>query len=395
MTERDIAIRTGQIHKLTRRAVDQGRHVIIHRGGTGSGKTYDIMIFLIFSIASQQKNKIITIASESRPHLEIGVIRIMKEVMQKHGIWHESRWHRTLSKYTFETGSIIEFFSADRIGKALGARRDWLFGNEINSLSLDVWDELARRSQNVIGDFNPVSQFWLEDWLENYDDTEVIISNYTFNEFLSDIERSRILRRAERDANFKRIHIDCEYGVYEGLVFTEWQQIDQMPEGGAIAYGLDFGFTNDPSTLIKVAIKGNDLFADELIYQTGLLNRDISRLMKQLGVGNDEVYADSAEPKSIQEIFLAGFNVKPSIKGQGSVNAGIDKLKSYNIKVTKRSVNLIKELRNYAWVSDKEGNPTNKPMDAFNHGIDSMRYAIFRDEPPKTTDPEKVKGMFY
>ena len=376
MTETDVIIETGQIHKLTRRAFKAGNHVVIHRGGTGSGKTYDIMIYLIFIVGCQQEDKIITIASESKPHLDIGAIRIMKEVMQKAGIWDEERWHRTQSRYTFETGTIIEFFSADRIGKALGARRHWLYGNEINSLSLGVWDELARRSQKVIGDFNPVSQFWLEDWIQNYDGSEVIKSNHTFNPFLPDIERARIIKRAERDANFKRIHIDCEYGIYEGLVFTDWKQIDQIPEGNK-RYGMDFGYTNDPSTLYAVIETEDAFFIDEIFYKTGLLNRDIAGLMDSNGIVKDydEIIADSAEPKSIDEIKGYGFNVKPAPKGPDSIRQGIDKLKSKQMFVTKRSVNLIKELRNYAWVSDKEGNPTNKPVDAFNHGIDAVRYA--------------------
>ena len=376
MTETDVIIETGQIHKLTRRAFKAGNHVVIHRGGTGSGKTYDIMIYLIFIVGCQEEKKIITIASESKPHLDIGAIRIMKEVMQKAGIWDEERWHRTQSRYTFETGTIIEFFSADRIGKALGARRHWLYGNEINSLSLGVWDELARRSQKVIGDFNPVSQFWLEDWIQNYDGSEVIKSNHTFNPFLPDIERARIIKRAERDANFKRIHIDCEYGIYEGLVFTDWKQIDQIPEGNK-RYGMDFGYTNDPSTLYAVIETEDAFFIDEIFYKTGLLNRDIAGLMDSNGIVKDydEIIADSAEPKSIDEIKGYGFNVKPAPKGPDSIRQGIDKLKSKQMFITKRSVNLIKELRNYAWVSDKEGNPTNKPVDAFNHGIDAVRYA--------------------
>ena len=377
MTETEVVIETGQIHKLTRKAFKGGKQVVIHRGGTGSGKTYDIMIFLIFMVACQLRNKIITIASESRPHLDIGTIRIMKEVMQRAGIWDEERWHRTKSTYTFETGSILEYFSADRIGKALGARRDWLYGNEINSLSLAVWDELARRSQYVLGDFNPVSQFWLESWLENYDQTEVILSNYEFNPFLSDIEKARIIKRSERDANFKRIHIDCEYGVYEGLVFTDWLQIDTMPEGPT-KYGMDFGYTNDPSTLYAVIETDDVFYIDEIFYKTGLLNRDIAGLMESGGIRKnyDEVFADSAEPKSIDEIRGYGYNIKPAPKGPDSIRQGIDKLKSKKMFVTKRSTGLIRELRNYAWVSDKEGNPTNKPIDAFNHGIDAVRYAI-------------------
>ncbi len=390
----DIDIECGTVFRKTRLAFESGKDIVIHKGGTGSGKTFDIMIYLLMRYASLKPEQVITVVSESRPHLEIGVIRIMKSLLIKTYMAEITDFNISLSKLTFQNGSILEFFSADRIGKALGARRNMLYGNEINSLKLDIWEELARRSKHVLADFNPTSQFWLEKWLTYQENYEIIITNYLDNPFLPEHEKKKILRQAEMDANFKRVHIDCEYGIYEGLVFTNWQQIDEMPEGGIVVFGLDFGFTNDPTALVKVVIKGNDLYVDELVYRTELLNRDIARLMKQHKVDNHEVYADSAEPKSIQEIHLAGFNIKPSIKGQGSVNAGIDKIKSYNMKVTKRSVSIIKELRNYAWVSDKDGNPTNKPIDAFNHGLDSIRYAIYRDE-QRTTDPDKVKGIFY
>jgi phage terminase large subunit len=256
-----------------------------------------------------------------------------------------------------------------------------LYGNEINSLKREVWDELSRRSELVLGDFNPTSQFWLEDWIQDYEPAKVITSNYTHNRFLPETERGRIERRAKRDANFRRIHIDCEYGIYEGLVFTDWQQIDKLPEDGKVKFGMDFGYTNDPTTLIKIIETPDAYYLDEMIYQTGLTNREIAGTLGSVGIKKnyDEIYADSAEPKSIDELRLAGYNVKPSVKGKDSINAGIDKLKSRKMYVTKRSVNLIKELRNYAWVTDKDGNTTNKPVDAFNHAIDAARYAIGKE----------------
>jgi len=166
-------IKGNKVLRTTAIAFRDGAEVVIQRGGTGSGKTYDIMQFLI-AIAFDKSNVVITIVSESKPHLDIGVIRIMQDVMKQHGIWEQERWNISKSIYNFASGSLIEFFSADRIDKALGARRDWLYGNEINSLKKDVWDELARRSENVIGDFNPTAQFWLEDWAANYDRVEII-----------------------------------------------------------------------------------------------------------------------------------------------------------------------------------------------------------------------------
>jgi phage terminase large subunit len=347
------------------------RNIVCHN----SGKTYDLMIFIIFYIAMRMKDKIITIVSESKPHLDIGVIRILKQLMIQTDTFSSFEYNISTGRYTFKSGSVIEFFSADRIDKALGARRYLLYGNEINSLKFEVWDELARRSEIVIGDFNPTQQFWLEKFIEFYGDVEVITSNYTHNPFLSDTEKARIERRVSMDANFKRIHIDCEYGSYEGLVFTEFTIINDMPDCNFV-YGLDFGFTNDPTALIKIGLKDDCLYFDEMIYRTGLTNSDITALFKQLGIrpAYDEIVADSAEPKSIEDILRAGYNVKPSLKGPDSIRSGIDSLKQYKLFITQRSTNLIKEFRNYSWIMDKEGNATNKPADVFNHGIDAIRY---------------------
>lgn len=376
MAHTTVDIQYGTIFKKTRQSYEAGSKVIIHKGGTGSGKTFDLMIFIIFAVAMRERNRIITIVSESRPHLDIGVIRIMKQLMTQANVFNSYDYNSTSGLYKLKSGSIIEFFSADRIDKALGARRYMLYGNEINSLKFEVWDELARRSEIVIGDFNPTQQFWLEKFIEYYGDVDVILSNYLDNPFLPETERNRIIRRAMIDPNFKRIHVDCEYGSYEGLIFPEFTLVDQIPEGIQNIYGQDFGFTNDPSALINTAVLGNDLYLDEIFYRTQLTNADIIQLYKANGVraGYDEIEADSAEPKSIEEIRRAGYNIKPTEKGPDSIRTGIDTMKQFKIHVTKRSVNLIKELRNYAWVMDSQGNPTNKPIDAFNHAIDAARY---------------------
>lgn len=371
----DVEIKTGTIFDRTQKAFDEDKKIVIHKGGAGSGKTYDIILFL-FSVAMSIPGLIITVVSESRPHLEIGAIRILENVCKPIGLWNKSNWNTSVARWKSPTGSIIEFFSADRIGKALGARRDWLYGNEINSLKKDVWDELARRTENVIADFNPTAQFWLEDWANNYDDFVVINSNYMDNPFLPETEAKRIAKRASRDANFKRIHIDCEYGVTEGLIFDNWYQIDKMPEGDGVL-GLDFGFTN-PSALVRTIETEDAYYVDELIYQTGMRNKDIIARMGSLGIRKnyDKIIADSAEPKSIQDIQDAGFFILPAVKGQDSIRNGIDKLKSKPIYVTKRSVNLIKEFRSYSWALDKDGRPTNRPVDANNHLCDALRYSL-------------------
>ena len=377
MPETEIRIPNGVIFDKTKLSWDSGNKIIIHRGGTGSAKTFDIIIFLIM-LAITKINWIITVVSESKPHLDIGAIRILKTVLMKAGLFKSEQFNISTSRYTFDSGTIIEFFSADRIDKALGARRNVLYGNEINSLKFEVFDELARRSEYIIGDFNPTQQFWLEKFIDFYGKVDVIRSNYTDNPFLPETEKARIIRRAEMDINFKRIHIDCEYGSYDGLVFTEFNIINHMPEGLNTFYGLDWGYTNDPTAVVQCAIKDKDIFLNEKLYRTGLTNSDIARILIDLEIrpNYDEIFADSAEPKSIEDLRRAGFNIKPAMKGEDSIRKGIDKMKEYRINITQSSVNLIKEFRNYSWISDKAGQPTNKPIDAFNHGIDSARYGI-------------------
>lgn len=368
----------GYVCRKTMDAYKANKKIIIHKGGTGSGKTYDLMIFIIFQIAMKEKNRIITIVSESKPHLDIGAIRILKELMIRTNTFSSDEFNMTSSRYTFKTGSIIEFFSADRIDKALGARRYLLYGNEINSLKFEIWDELARRSEYVIGDFNPTSQFWLEKFIEYYGEVEVILSNYKNNKFLSQVERQRIERRVAMDSNFRRIHIDCEYGSFEGLVFNQFSVIDTMPEDIKVCYGLDWGYTNDPTALIQVGMKGENIYLNEKIYQTGLTNSDIAKLLAEKDVRKhyDEIVADSSEPKSIRDLELAGYNIYGCFKGEDSVRKGIDYMKSKHIFITANSLNLIKEFRNYSWVLDRSNNPTNKASDTFNHGIDAARYAV-------------------
>ena len=369
-------IPTGKIFRKTKAAFNSGKKVVIHKGGTGSGKTYDVMLYLL-SVAMMHKDLVITVVSESRPHLEIGAIRILSGVCKIANLWNKENWNISKSVWSAPTGSIIEFFSADRIDKALGARRDYIYGNEINSLNKDVWDELARRSENIIGDFNPTAQFWLEDWIGNYDNTTIITSTYLDNKFLPETEKARIAKRASRDENFRRIHIDCEYGITEGIIFSNWFQVDAIPEGDCM-YGLDFGFSNHPSAMVRTIEREDAFYVDELIYQSGMLNADIAKRFESLGLRKnyDEIIADSAEPKSIQEIHNAGYNIKGAVKGADSIRSGIDRLKSKPIYVTKRSTNLIKELRAYSWAMDKNGNPTNKPIDDNNHCIDALRYSL-------------------
>jgi len=336
------------------------------------------MLFLVLYVAIKEKGRIITVVSESKPHLDIGAIRIAKKILAELGITDKVRYNSAKGIMTFPSNSIIEFFSADRIEKALGARRWLLYGNEINTLKFEVFDELARRSEYVIGDFNPTAEFWLERFLSYYGDYVIIKSNYLNNNMLPVEERRRIELRASIDLNFRRTHVDVEYGSLEGLIFEQWEQVDELPkEYEWKIRGMDFGFTNDPTAIVNVAMQNLELYLDEEEYRTGLLASDIARILTEIGVSSkDEIVADN-KPETIYEINKYGFNVKAAYKPAGSIIAGIESIKRYKkIYVTKRSINLIRELRNYMWKQDSARRSLNEPIDKFNHAIDAVRYAV-------------------
>ena len=371
--------------------------LIISQGGGRSGKTFSILMLLI-ATAMTLPNLVISVVAESYPFLSRGAMRDFKLIMQKAKIWNEEKWRAGDKMYVFSNNSFIEFFTADSPGKAIGAERDILFINECYNVKYEIAFQLMGRTrQKIFLDYNPVSEFWVH--------TEIMANpafegkyNYVHttinhNEELNPNIKETMLARAQIDANYKRVYIDGEVGSLEGLVFTDWQQVDQLPDG-KVKSGMDFGYTNDPTTLIKVVETPDAYYLDEMLYQTGLNNREIAGMLGSVGIKKnyDEIFADSAEPKSIDELRLAGYNVKPSVKGKDSINAGIDKLKSKKLFVTKRSVNLIKELRNYAWVTDKDGKTTNKPVDAFNHAIDAARYAVYQ---PQEFKPIPRKSTIY
>lgn len=369
---RETTVNHGECFEKILNAYDSGEKIIINKGGTGSGKTFDNIIFLI-ALASKLKGEVFTVVSESVPHLEIGAIRIFDTVMKGAGLYRPDSWNVQQKRYTFRTGSLIEFFSADRIGKALGARRFLLYGNEINNLKFEIFDELARRSKVVLADFNPTAEFWLEKFLSFYPGV-VIKSNYLDNPFLPDHERERILRRAAMDENFKRVHIDAEYGNYEGVIFRDWKQAPVPDDADLMGYGFDFGYTNDPSALVAIYRHSGSHYFKELIYQTGLLSGDMVKLMNQLGVDRIKpIYADSSDPRLIQEISNAGYNISGVKKEK--VDITVEFCKPFINFVDPNSVNMIRELRAYSYIR-KDGVYTNTPSDINNHAIDADRYGL-------------------
>lgn len=346
------------------------------QGGTSASKTISILLFLI-ALAQTDKQKTLTsVVSESIPHLKRGALRDFKNILQAHNHWDDKAWNATDSIYTFETGSQIEFFSTDNGDKLRGGRRDRCFMNEANNCTLDAFDQLEVRTKEFMFlDWNPTNEFWFyTDIKPHRDDVEHIILTYKDNEALS----QEIIDSIEARKNRKQwwlVYGLGQLGEVEGKIYTGWSEIEELPKEARLeGYGLDFGYSNDPTAIVAVYYWNGSFILDEITYQKALTNAQIAEILK----GHDSriVVADSAEPKSIDEIRLHGINIIPAAKGQGSVNQGIQLVQEQNIFFTKRSINVAREYRNYLWERDKNNRILNKPEHGFNHAMDGIRYFL-------------------
>lgn len=352
------------------------KRIKIIQGGTSAGKTFGILPILIDK-AAKTGGLEISVVAESIPHLRRGALRDFLKCMKWTNRFVDERFNKSLLKYEFANGSFIEFFSADDSSKLRGARRDILYVNECNNVNFEAYNELSIRTKKEIYlDFNPANEFWVEEIKEDKE-ADFIILTYKDNEALDigivdQIEKNRL--KADTSTywrNWWKVYGLGELGMLEGVVFSNWKQIDTIPkEARLVGLGMDFGYTNDPTSIIEVWKHNETRILNEIVYQTGLLNSDIAKKLPK----DVPVYADSAEPKSIRTLQLAGITIKGVTKGRDSINYGIDVMQRENYLVTSNSTNLIKELRSYCWDTDKTGKRLNKPIDNYNHAIDAVRY---------------------
>jgi len=351
------------------------------QGGTSAGKTFGILPILIDRCIRTPYLET-SVVSESIPHLRRGAMKDFLKIMIETGRYRDAQWNRSSLKYTFTNGSYIEFFSVEQPDKLRGARRNVLYCNEANNIPFEAYNQLSiRTSGDIWIDFNPTANFWAHKEVANQPDADFITLTYLDNEALpqtivDDIEQAKEkAKTSEYWANWWKVYGLGQVGSLEGVCIKEWQEIKLPLEARLLCYGMDFGYSNDPTTLIAL-YKYNDAYIfDEVIYQKKLLNSDTSNLFKAHDI-NAIVYADSAEPKSIAELRTLGHKVLPCTKGKDSIVYGINLINQNKIYITSRSKNLIKELQSYTWMKDREGNTINKPIDAFNHCIDAARYAI-------------------
>ena len=369
-------IETNTVYKHLLRS---SKRITVQQGGTRSGKTYNIILWLIFHYSVNNKGSVITICRKTFPALRASVMRDFFQILREHNIYLEEFHNKSSNEYHLN-GNLVEFISLDQPQKIRGRKRNLLFINEANELYFEDWQQLIFRTDGkVILDYNPSETFhWIYDKVIPRDDCDFYQTTYKDNPFLDKTTISEIERLKDTDNDYWRIYGLGERGTNRAAVF-QYQIVDEVPEdAGLVSTGLDFGFTNDPTAIVRIYKKGENLYVKELLYKTNLTNTDISECLRGFGFSRqDEIWADSSEPKSIEELHRMGWNVKPTVKGADSVMAGIDVLKRHRIHLLRSDLNVIKEFQNYKWMDDKNGNLLNRPVDAFNHSIDATRYATF------------------
>ena len=373
-----MRITTTRIYEDNAQAWLSGKRRVLNEGGTASSKTWSILQLLILIAQNTKSPLLISVVSESLPHLKRGAIRDFFRIL---GEDPKScpRYNMTEQTYTFGKG-IIEFFGADEAGKVRGPRRDILFINEGNNVPWETAQGLdIRTAKFTFVDWNPVSAFWAhEKWIGQPGYAYIHSTYLDVIEVLPGAVVANIESNKDKDPNWWNIYGLGLLGKIEGLVYPFFAQVDSLPSQGSLIYGLDFGFSGDPATLTRHKIFPDEIYSQELFYERGLTNQDIAVLMGELGVvkHSDEIWADSAEPKSIEEIYQYGFNIKGATKGPGSVEYGHQKVRQYRQYWTKDSLNCIKEQRNFRYMPDKNGKLTEKTTHIYSHGMDSRRYAV-------------------
>ena len=368
-----IKLKTNKVFKQLENSTAK---IVVQQGGTRSGKTFNILLWIMFAYCQRNEGKIITICRKSFPAVRGTVMRDFFQILRDHDIYSEDFHSKSNNEYILN-GNTIEFISLDMPQKIRGRKRDLLFANEANELTQEDWTQLLfRTSEKVILDYNPSEEFhWIYDQVLPRKDVEFYQTTYKDNPFLGDVIKEEIERLRGVDENYWRVYGLGERGTARSLVYTFTTCKEIPKEAKLVSYGLDFGYSSDPTSLVRTYLLEDNMYVDELLYRTGMTNQDIANEMKVLGLDrSNEIYADSAEPKSIEEIYRMGWNVKPTIKG--SINIGIDIIRRYKLHATESSFNLIKELRNYKYIEDKNGHMTNKPVDNFNHALDALRYSV-------------------
>ena len=386
------------------KAYRDGYRGVDSRGGTRSTKTYSALQFLVFLAVGLARKLVISVVSETLPHLKKGAIRDFERILQDEGIIggslrDDARWNATDCFFTFASGTIIEFFSADAPGKVHGPSRDILFINEGQNIRWETANQLMIRTREfVIVDYNPTHEFWAHTELAPDPRFKQIVSTYKDNRFLT-LAQIEDIEKGKKNANWWRVYGLGLTGQLEGVIY-QFEQIDRMPDSPGLVRigGLDYGFTNSKTAGVDILadVRRKKLYLDEMFYGSGMHNFDIIASLNAHGFPKKgpRLYADCAEPKANSEIKLAGFNVWPSDKGK-EITFQISFIQGWEIYVTKTSTNIIHEFRNYLWDTDRDGNRLNHPIKDYDHAMDAFRYGVFGQladfRPPRNTTVKSGK----
>ena len=375
------------VYERTMDAICRTGRYVSSCGGTHSGKTI-ANLQAIFELAAQDKSATLTsVVSETFPHLKRGAIRDFPLAVGDY--FNPLYWNKSESIYTFpHNGAQIEFFSADAPGKVHGQARDRLFLNEVQNIPHEIARQLFIRTRGLILlDYNPTASFWCNETIEPREDCVTIHSTYKDNSFLTP-EQVAEIEANKGDANWWKVYGLGEFGSLEGVIY-DFDLIDEMPDKGGLReiYGMDFGFTHDPTAVVHVlADTGRkEAFVEQVAYRTGMLNRDISAVLQGAGIPRHvHIWADAAEPKAIAEIGSdTGLQVVACNKGAPTTHSRLtfqlQWMQGWRLHFTKASVDLIKEARNYTWAKDRDGRLLNEPIDNWNHALDAMRYALYSE----------------
>lgn len=374
---------TVECNKQFYQTVNSDKRIIVHQGGSRSGKTYAICQYLIYLLTTRKKKLIITIARKTLPALKGSVFRDFMEIAEKVGISYFAEINKADLTFKYKN-HLVEFISLDNEMKVRGRKRTHCFLNEANEFYLEDFNQLSlRTTEKMILDFNPSDVLhWIYSDICTRDDCDTYITTFEDNAFLDPEIKKEILRMKEKDADRWRVYGLGERATFkEGQIFDNWQWVDYKEfldkEHCEVAYGLDFGFSNDPTTIIEVRRKNDRLYVHELLFRKGLTNQDIFDEIKKLGLQEEIIICDSAEPKSIEELRRLGAYCKPSQKGKGSILNGIQVIKEYNVFASKKSKNLLQEYQYYIWDSNRDGKSINKiKQNGMDHLMDALRYAV-------------------
>lgn len=356
------------------------KRIICLYGGSSSSKTVSAMQFLTMMGEGSIKPLVITVIGESVPVIKKSVMRDWQTIIMG-SRYDPDRFNKQDSTYYFPLGSIMQFIPADDENRFYAMRHDFVLIDEAYNVNRGIFDQVEIRTRRqILLTWNPVSPFWATKLQDEREDVAVIHATYKHNQFIEQSIIDALETRAKTDPNFYRVYVLGEYGNAEGLIFkeaTNWFKCDALPEEYARRiYVVDYGFTHDPTAVLEVRYSDGQFWVDELEYKPGMFNRDIVNLLKPLAGKQTEVVADSAEPKSIAEMRQLGLNMIGAIKGPDSVIFGIRTMQGFRVNITKRSMNTIKEFRNYSFIKNKDGEFTDKPHDGWDHAIDAIRYGI-------------------